>query len=115
MTVYCYVLYVAFSIGLTVWLGATLYREGRPFLVECLQDAAGLADAVNQLLLAGFYLINFAWIVLSLKSNQSPSTIVDSMEFLSIRIGLVSLVLGAIHLMNLWILTRIRRQRIAVL
>jgi hypothetical protein len=53
-----YVIYIAVSILLTVWVGNTLFRNGRPFLVSVFKED-GLADSVNRLLVVGFYLVNF--------------------------------------------------------
>src|SRR5437763_575500 len=50
-----YLIYIAASIALTVWVGDTLYRNGRPFLVNVFKED-GLADSVNHLLVAGFSL-----------------------------------------------------------
>ena len=44
-----YALYLIASVLLTVWVGNTLFRNGRPFLVSVFQEQ-GLADSVNRLL-----------------------------------------------------------------
>src|SRR5439155_67887 len=47
-----YVIYIVASVLLTVWVGDTLYRNGRPFLVSVFKED-GLADSVNRLLVVG--------------------------------------------------------------
>ncbi|MEZ6121690.1 MAG: hypothetical protein R3C49_00785 [Planctomycetaceae bacterium] len=53
-----YSLYLLISAGVTVWVAGTLFRSGRPFLIRCFHGCSDLADAVNQLLVTGFYLVN---------------------------------------------------------
>ncbi len=114
MTFGCYLTYLTLSLLLTVWLGSTLHREGRLFLIDCLNGSERQADAVNHLLLTGFYLINGAWITLTLKSNVSPATLTEAVEFVSHRIGVVGLLLGGMHAMNLILFLQVRNHRMAV-
>lgn len=41
-----YLLYIAISVGLTVWVGRTLNRDGRVFLVDVFTGTPELAVAV---------------------------------------------------------------------
>jgi hypothetical protein len=60
ITVLCYVIYLALSIALTVWVARTLHRNGRVFLIQAFRGREDMADAVNHLLVVGFYLWNQA-------------------------------------------------------
>src|SRR5207247_2573192 len=51
-----YFIYICASVLLTIWVGDTLHRNGRPFLVSVFKED-GLADSVNRLLVIGFYLV----------------------------------------------------------
>jgi hypothetical protein len=42
-----YAVYLAVSIGFTIWVARTLHHHGRPFLVVCFSFQEKLADAVN--------------------------------------------------------------------
>lgn len=108
-TLVAYAVYIATSIALTVWVGRTLHKNGRPFLVDVFADRADLADSVNHLLLVGFYLVNFGYIALALKLGQYVTTATGAVEALSYKIGLVLVVLGAMHFLNLYVFSRIRR------
>ena len=96
-----YLLYIVLSIAMTVWVGHTLHRNGRVFLVENFKGNELLADSVNHLLLVGFYLINIGFIALALKYGEKPVTASETIEFLSTKIGLVALVLGGMHFFNI--------------
>ena len=61
-TVWLYLIYLAISIALTVWVAQTLHKNGRIFLVDCFGGNEPMADSVNHLLLVGFYLINLGYV-----------------------------------------------------
>jgi hypothetical protein len=46
----CYLTYLILSLGVTIWVARTLYRNGRLFLIQAFQGDAGLAESVNHLL-----------------------------------------------------------------
>jgi len=50
-----YLIYLAISIALTVWVARTLHKNGRVFLVDVFHGNEALADSVNHLLVVGFY------------------------------------------------------------
>ena len=111
-TVIAYVVYLIVSIGLTVWVARTLSRNGRVFLADVLQGDEKLADAVNHLLVVGFYLINLGFVALYLSGDDTIEDTRGIFEALSTKLGVVLLVLGAMHLGNVYVLNRIRRRGI---
>jgi len=105
-----YLIYLAISIGLTIWVARTLHKNGRVFLVDVFHGNEQLADSVNHLLVVGFYLINFGYVSLALKLGYDVSTAQEGIEALSVKVGMVLLVLGAMHFFNLFIFSRMRRR-----
>src|SRR6516225_374413 len=105
-----YLVYLAISIGLTVWVAQTLFRNGRVFLVDAFHGNGPLADSVNHLLVVGFYLINLGYVSLALALGYDLKTTRESIEALSWKVGLVLLVLGGMHFFNLLIFSRMRRR-----
>ncbi|GHI87845.1 hypothetical protein [Streptomyces xanthophaeus] len=112
LTVVAYVIYLLISIGLTVWVARTLSRNGRVFIGDVLQGNEKLADAVNQLLVVGFYLVNIGFVTLYLRSTEDILQARDLFEALSVKLGVVLLVLGVMHLGNVWVLNKMRRRGI---
>lgn len=108
-SVYTYLIYLAVSVALTVWVGRTLHKNGRVFLVDVFKDDT-LADSVNHLLLVGFYLMNFGYVTMALKMDKVVTNATESIEALSTKVGGVLLVLGAMHFMNLYVFSRMRRR-----
>jgi hypothetical protein len=105
-----YVLYLAISIALTIWVAHTLHKNGRIFLVDVFHGNEPLADSVNHLLVVGFYLINLGYVNLALKLGYNVATAKEGIEALSVKVGMVLLVLGGMHFFNLFVFSRMRRR-----
>ena len=109
-TVLTYLLYLLISVGLTVWVAQVLFKNGKFFMVEIFKNNETLAAAVNKLLLVGFYLINFGYATLSLKQGYAINSSVEMIEALSVKVGVIILVLGGMHFLNLVVLFRLRKR-----
>ena len=105
-----YILYLMISTSLTVWVARTLSKNGLVFLVDSLNGNQQLANSVNHLLVVGFYLINLGYILLALQSNQNITSIRESIEFLSTKVGIAMFVLGILHFFNVYVISRWRRR-----
>ncbi len=110
ITVITYLLYLAISIGLTIWVARTLSHNGIVFLIDVFGGNAVLANSVNHLLVVGFYLVNFGFISLALRLGYQVETARASIEALAGKVGTVLLVLGAMHFFNLYVFSRMRRR-----
>jgi uncharacterized membrane protein len=112
LTVVTYVVYLVISVGLTMWVARTLSTNGRVFLADVLHGNEKLADAVNHLLVVGFYLVNLGFVALYLKAADAVRDTRGLFEALSVKLGVVLLVLGVMHLGNVYVLNKIRRRGI---
>lgn len=110
MTVYAYGFYLATSLGFTIWVARTLFRNGRIFLVDTFSGNEAIADAVNHLLVVGFYLLNIGFINLTLHYGDKPRTLAEGVEFVSTKLGLILMVLGVLHFFNLYVFSRMRKR-----
>jgi len=112
LTVLTYVIYLAVSVVLTLWVAHVLVKAGKVFLDAVFPGEEALAKAVNQLLVVGFYLVNLGFIALWLRRTGSVADARGIFEALSVDVGTVLLVLGAMHLGNVFVLNRLRRRAI---
>ena len=103
-----YLIYLLISVGLTVSVGWALARSGRTFLLEVFGGNDGLADAVNRLLVVGFYLLNLGFVTLTMRTSGNIDSARQGLQLLSVKIGEVLLVLGALHFANLAVFARFR-------
>lgn len=112
MMIATYLVYLVLSLGITYWVGQTLQRNGRVFLVENFQGQEALADSINHLLLVGFYLVNIGFVALALRYGTKPTDLVEAFEFLSTKVGLVVVILGFMHFTNMRLLVRYRTSKL---
>jgi hypothetical protein len=105
-----YLVYACASIGLTIWLARTLFKNGEVFLEEVFADNPRMASAVNRLLVVGFYLLNLGYALLTLKAGHVVATRTEGIETLAAKLGSLLLVLGVLHMGNLYLFHRIRRR-----
>lgn len=106
----CYFSYLAISIALTIWVARTLHKNGRVFLVDAFHGNTELADSVNHLLVVGFYLINIGYIALALKTTQALDNFRQVIELESVKLGVVLLILGAMHFFNILVFAKMRHR-----
>ena len=105
-----YLVYLAISVALTIWVAHTLHKNGRIFLVDVFHGNEQLADSVNHLLVVGFYLVNLGYVSLALRLGYTLAGAQEGIEALSVKVGTVLLVLGGMHFFNLFIFSRMRRR-----
>lgn len=109
-TVATYLLYLLIVIPVTIWVARVLFRNGQVFLKDVFRENEELAGAVNALLVVGFYLLNLGFVTLYLRLGGEVVGARGMLEGLSAKVGVVLLVLGVIHLGNVWVFSRWRRR-----
>jgi hypothetical protein len=105
-----YLPYAAIAVTLTIWLAGALTRHGQVFLRAVFPERHDLADAINQLLVIGFYLVNIGWALLLLRADEVH--VIDATQAVALmtsRLGILLLLLGIAHLANLYVFHRVRR------
>lgn len=112
LTVLTYLIYLLVSVVLTMWVARVLVKAGRVFLDAVFPGDESMPQAVNQLLVVGFYLVNLGFIALWLRKTGSVDTVQGVFSALSVDVGTVLLVLGVMHLGNVFVLNRLRRRAI---
>ncbi|MFM2360359.1 MAG: hypothetical protein RLY16_2352, partial [Bacteroidota bacterium] len=94
----------------TVWVATTLFKNGKVFLLDIFHGNQELADSVNKLLLAGFYLINVGYMVYTLRIVEAVPNAQIMIEELSRKIGWIILILGGMHFFNLFVFFKLRKR-----
>ena len=107
-----YSFYLIITICLTIWVARTLFKNGKVFLVDIFHGNKELADSVNNLLIVGFYLINLGYAVYTLQVANEINNTQQIIEMLSVKIGLIILILGFMHFFNLYIFFTLRKRAV---
>lgn len=105
-----HIVYIAVSIGMTIWVGQTLFKNGQIFINDAFHGNEEMGKAVNHLLIVGFYLLNIGFIALHLSSGYNVETTAELIEFTANKLGGVLFVLGGIHYFNMYNIARMRRK-----
>lgn len=105
-----YLAYLCLTIPITLWVGSTLRNNGRVFLMDVFDADEELADAVNRLLVVGFYLVNLGYVFVALKTTSRVDDLRTVLEVLSMKVGTIVLILGVLHFVNLIMLNRLRHR-----
>jgi len=105
-----YVTYLVVTIALTIWVAKTLFKNGKVFLIDIFHGNKELADSVNNLLLVGFYLVNIGYAVYTLQVHTSIVNAQEMIEMLSVKVGFIILLLGAMHFFNLFVFFKLRKK-----
>ncbi len=106
-TEFGYLTYLAISIVLTIWVARTLSKNGEVFLVKCFGQDEILAKSTNHLLVVGFYLINIGFIALRLDGWSVNGS--DLIPYVTSKIGVSALTLGAMHFFNMVMIAKLGR------
>lgn len=107
-----YVLYVSLSVTATVLVARSLFVNGAVFLIEVFNGNTDLAGSVNRLLRTGFYLVNIGYIFMNVRVHLVDMSVAEGMVALLSKVGLIILVLGVWHLINMAILLRLRKRAV---
>lgn len=109
-----YLLYIGISLAMTFWVGRTLNKNGHIFLMENYSDNEPMAKAINSMLLVGFYMINIGFISYTLKIQKgAPVNYAQVLEFLSVKVGFIAIVLGVMHFALMFALQQYSQKRVA--
>jgi succinate-acetate transporter protein len=101
LVILTYSIYLAISCAFTFWVGYTLFKNGKIFLMDAFHQDEKKANSVNHLLLTGFYLVNFGIVSLFMSFGKHPQTSAEVFEFLATKLGVVLVVLGVMHFYNM--------------
>ena len=104
-----YLLYLAITVPLIIGVAHTLSKHGGLFLRDVFHGNDNLAGAVNHLLVVGFYLLNLGYVSLFLRTDDTVVGGEGILELVSKKVGVVAIVLGVVHLANVWVFNALRR------
>ena len=119
-----YLVYIPLTLALSVWVAKTLHRNTKAFLLEAFKGKELLANATNNLLQTGFYLIAFGFSFMRMRVRENPHWVNDKMvydylgssqetiEELAIKLGSFTLILGVLLFINFFIMLMLPKPRL---
>src|SRR4051812_10675092 len=92
-------LYVVMAACLPAWPARALFEGGTAFLHDVFGDKPALAEAVNRLLVVGFYMLNLGYALFILRLTRQLDGF-EAVQFLVNRLSILLVTLAIIHFVN---------------
>lgn len=108
MIIIAYAVYLPIAILLTYYVARNLFRNSEIFMLEIFRGKKDIALATNKLFEIGFYLLNIGYVLLILRMRLIDNY-QDVIERVAFKIGGVSIYLGILLFLNLYLLFRGKR------
>lgn len=103
LNIIAYCIYIAVIFYVTVFIGKKFHSNGRIFLHELVADH-GVCEAVNNILLVAYYLLNIGNAIVMIRTWPQIQSIGELVEVTSYNIGLIVLLLVIVHYVNIVLL-----------
>jgi hypothetical protein len=96
-----YLVYLALTLFIIVYVGRLFYRNGRIFILSLFKQDAALADQINHILLIAYYLFNIGYAFVRLHFWQRISGTEALISSIASHISLLIFILAATHYVNM--------------
>jgi hypothetical protein len=104
LNVWAYCIYIIITIIVTVWVGWVCHKNGIYFIIDCVKDEA-IAHSINNLLLAGYYLLNIGYAIITISGWDTITSIPNLLDVLAFRLALIIILLAIVHYVNIALLS----------
>lgn len=105
-----YVLYLVIGVATIVAVGVVLARNGQVFLEESASGDRRAAASMNHLLQVGYYLLAFGLLAATMRTGD-VSDAAGVFSVLSVKVGVLLLLIAAVYALNLSVFSSSRRTR----
>ena len=101
--------YLVIASGMTIWVARTLHTNGRAFSKDAFNGNEELAGSINKLLVVGFCLLNIGFVCIQVSDGSGLTNLPSIVRGYSMNVGWVMMVLGVMHMLNLYVFNRFRK------
>jgi hypothetical protein len=112
MNLIAYIAYFFITYFITVHVGLQFYKNGRIYILELMQGDEKITDAINKLLLVGYYLLNIGYLAITLHGWKRINTLKELVDAISVRTGTIMLTLACIHFCNMAIIAWLKHKHV---
>nr|WP_295864331.1 hypothetical protein [uncultured Chitinophaga sp.] len=111
MNILAYLIYFVITYLITVHVGLRFYRNGRVFIHGLIPQDVALCEAINNILLTGYYLVNIGYATVMISFWQTIHTVTELVMQITESAGLIILTLGLLHCFNMSAIYYISRKK----
>ena len=101
MNLAAYIIYLLITYVITVHVGLVFYRNGRKYILRLLHNDNRLTDAINNMLLTGYYLLNFGYAAVMIHFWKTVNDWAGLVGSICTMTGRILLTLAIIHFFNM--------------
>ncbi len=99
------------TLAMVIWAGYQCYKHGAVYIMELFEGQSDLAITLNKVLLLGYYLVNIGLLVYTLMQGERQEFLSDLISQQADRVGVVALLLGVLHFINILGLNLLKRSK----
>lgn len=103
LNIIAYIAYLSITFYITIIVGRVLHKDGKEFIPAMFTNDDNTAHAINNILLAGYYLLNLGYTAIQVKNWVHVESVSQLMESVGDKTGWILLLLAGIHYSNLTI------------
>ncbi|WP_346320528.1 hypothetical protein [Chitinophaga sp. YIM B06452] len=101
MNTLAYLIYFIITGFITIWVGRRFYSNGRLFILDLMRQDVAVTDAINRILLIGYYLLNLGYAALMISTWETITTYTALLESITRMTARIILTLSLIHYCNM--------------
>ncbi len=101
MNTLAYIIYLCLTYLITVRVGFLFYRNGRVFILGLLNNNESLTNAINRILLTGYYLLNLGYAALMISTWDTVTNWTGLLVSITGMTARIILTLAVIHYCNM--------------
>ena len=98
-----YIVYLIVVLVITIFVGRDLHKNGYYLILDLFGNEL-FTKTINNILLTGYYLVNLGYVMLAISQFNEITNAEIFLSELALKIGTISLILGALHFNNIILL-----------
>ncbi|TWV97392.1 hypothetical protein [Chitinophaga pinensis] len=115
MNTLAYIIYLLITYLITVRVGLVFFRNGRIFILGLLKDDVSLTDAINRILLIGYYLVNLGYAALMISTWNTIHSWMELYLSITVMTGKIVMTLAVMHYINMLVIYFISKRNRTIL
>ncbi len=105
-----YAIYLGITAIIILRVGRICYRNGNVFVGELVPGHEDLCKRINQVLLAGYYLLNIGYCAVTLVQWGTIESRTQLVETIAIKSAMIICIISVLHYFNIFIITNYIRK-----
>jgi len=103
------IIYLVLAYVITVHVGWKFYTNGRVYILHLMENDAVFTDAINKLLLTGYYLLNLGYSAIMITAWEKVENLEELIANVGTMLGRILLTLGFIHFINMMVIYQLSK------